>query len=212
MNKKSIFLFVWLPLACAAIPLVCIPAAEWLVVSGYGYEALLWQVIFLIIPALLAVPVFLAALIGLGFKRTRFISSVCALCSATYLVAFIISLPIGEKIRMRGFHRLAERSKPLVDAVRAYEDKHGRPPASLEALVPEFIASIPSTGMKAYPKYEYSVVTNANVHGNPWIITIFTPSGGINFDQFMYWPLTNYPARGYGGWIERVGDWAYVHE
>lgn len=212
MNKKSIFLFILLPLICAAIPLVCIPAAGWWAVSAYGHESILWQILFLIIPALLAVPLFLASLIGLGFQRTRFVSCVCILCSAMYLVAFIISVPIGEKIRMRGFHRLAERSKPLVDAVRAYEEKHGRPPDSLEALVPEFIASVPVTGMKAYPKYEYSVVTNANDHDNPWIITIFTPSGGINFDQFMYWPLTNYPEHGYGGWIERVGDWAYVHE
>ena len=113
---------------------------------------------------------------------------------------------------MNAFHSLAERSKPMVNAIRAYEQKHGNPPDSLDALVPEFIPFVPTTGIGAYPKYDYSVVTNADYGGNPWIITIFTPSGGINFDQFMYWPLTNYPAKGYGGWIERVGDWAYVHE
>jgi hypothetical protein len=65
--------------------------------------------------------------------------------------------------------------------------------------------------MRAYPEYRYT--PNAtNYEGNPWVITVFTPSGGINFDQFMYFPLTNYPKTGYGGWLERVGDWAYVHE
>jgi len=112
---------------------------------------------------------------------------------------------------MSAFHRLAERSKPLVAAIHAFEQKHGRPPEALQALVPEFLPSVPSTGMQAYPEYRYSAPAT-NHHDNPWVITIFTPSVGINFDQFMYFPLTNYPETGYGGWLERVGDWAYVHE
>jgi hypothetical protein len=43
-------------------------------------------------------------------------------------------------------------------------------------------------------------------------LVVFTPSGAINFDQFMYFPNRNYPEQGFGGWIERIGDWAYVHE
>ena len=112
---------------------------------------------------------------------------------------------------MDAFHQLAERSKPLVAAIHAYEQKHGHPPETLQALVPEYIPSVPSTGMGAYPKYDYLVGTT-NWNGNPWVLVVFTPSGGINFDQFMYFPLTNYPATGYGGWLQRIGDWAYVHE
>ncbi len=47
---------------------------------------------------------------------------------------------------------------------------------------------------------------------NPWVLIVHTPSGGINFDQFMYFPLQNYPESGYGGWLARIRDWAYVHE
>jgi hypothetical protein len=36
--------------------------------------------------------------------------------------------------------------------------------------------------------------------------------GGAFLLQFMYSPLPNYPERGYGGSLERVGEWAYVHE
>jgi hypothetical protein len=39
-----------------------------------------------------------------------------------------------------------------------------------------------------------------------------TPSGGINFDSFLYLPLQNWPERGYGGVLQRIDDWAYVHE
>lgn len=211
MTTATRIWFIGAPLLCALIPLICIPAAEWLAVAPHGSDVVLWHMLLFVFPALAAVPTFLVALVGLAFQRFRRFSAALALCSLAYFVAFILSVRIGEGVRMSAFHRLAERSKPLVAAVHAFEQKHGRPPESLQTLVPEFLPSVPSTGMGAYPKYEYST-SATNYDGNPWVITIFTPSGGINFDQFMYFPLTNYPKTGYGGWLERVGDWAYVHE
>lgn len=196
---------------CALIPLVCVPAAEWLAVAPRGSDVFLWLRLLFVFPALAAVPAILGALVGLAIRRVRRYSTVLALCSVAYLGAFVLSVRIGESVRMSAFHRLSERSRPLVAAVRAFEQKHGRPPESLQALVSGFISSVPSTGMGAYPEYRYSTPAT-NHDGNPWVITIFTPSGGINFDQFMYFPLSNYPKTGYGGWLERVGDWAYVHE
>ena len=211
MTASTRIWFIGAPSLCALIPLVCVPAAEWMAVAPRGSDAFLWLILLFVLPALAAVPVILGALVGFAFRRVRRYSGVLALCSVVYLVAFILSVRIGESVRMSAFHRLAERSKPLVAAVHAFEQKHGRPPESLQALVPEFILSIPATGMGAYPEYRY--LTPASNHdGNPWVISIFTPSGGINFDQFLYLPLTNYPTEGYGGWLERVGDWAYVHE
>ena len=180
-------------------------------VSPNGSDAFLWLMLLFVFPSLPAVPAILGALVGLAIRRVRRYSAVLVLCSVAYLGAFVLSVRIGESVRISAFHRLAERSRPLVAAVRAFEQKYGRPPESLQALVPDFISSVPSTGMGAYPEYRYSTPAT-NHDGNPWVITIFTPSGGINFDQFMYFPLTNYPKTGYGGWLERVGDWAYVHE
>lgn len=212
INRRGLIWFVIAPLLCGVIPLVCCSFADLFAVSSIGSETLLWAKIILVFPALAAMVVFCVSLLGLVFRPIRFISGVGALCSLGFVAGFILSIFVSEKIRINAFRRLAERSEPLVAAIRAYEERYGKPPESLEALVPEFISSVPTTGMGAYPKYQYELTNKANQHGNPWIITIFTPSGGINFDQFMYWPLTNYPARGYGGWIERVGDWAYVHE
>jgi hypothetical protein len=125
----------------------------------------------------------------------------------------IVGGRIAGRLRMHGFAALAHRSETLVAAVKAYDAKFGRPPDSLEALVPDFISGIPSTGMRAYPKYEYLAGEKAKpFDDNPWVLYVFTPSGGINFDQFMYFPRQNYPEHGYGGWLERIGDWAYVHE
>lgn len=78
-------------------------------------------------------------------------------------------------------------------------------------MVPEFLERIPKTGMGTYPDYKYWTGSDS-FDGNPWALIVSAPSGPLNFDQFMYFPLTNYPATGYGGWLERVGDWAYVHE
>jgi hypothetical protein len=212
MTKLNCIGFGCALLVCVTVPLVCLPLSQWAMVSPNGNMFFASLTYLCVLLAVLAIPLFFVALIGLCFRRFRSFSAISALCSGVYLIAYFVSPQMGDEIRMKAFHRLAERSKPLVDAIRAYEEKHGRPPDSLDALVPELIPSVPTTGMGAYPKYRYSVVTNADYDGNPWVITIFTPSGGINFDQFMYWPLTNYPAKGYGGWIERVGDWAYVHE
>jgi hypothetical protein len=180
-------------------------------VAPRGDHSVLWCALLLVFPAMLAVPILLVALIGLAFRRVRRVAAIVALCSIAYCVAFGLSLRIGDRIRMNAFAQLAERSKPLIAAIRAYDQKHGQPPESLLALVPEFLPTVPSTGMGGYPKYEYSTPAT-NYDGNPWILIVYTPSGGINFDHFMYFPLTNYPKQGYGGWLERVDDWAYVHE
>lgn len=117
-----------------------------------------------------------------------------------------------DDIRHGAFINLAKRSQPLITAIKNYEIKHGGPPSKLEQLVPEFLSSIPHTGMGAYPDYEYTGGCGAACHDNPWMIEVSTPSGGINFDRFFYFPKQNYPKEGYGGVLEKIEDWAYVHE
>jgi hypothetical protein len=201
------------PLVCASIPLLWLPFAEYAAVSSWGSDYFLHVSMVLILPLIAAFCIFVAGSIALLFRRARGIAFVCLLCAAAYCVAFLLANNIGYHIRMNGFKCLAERSKPLVRSIHGYEKKYGHPPETLQALVPEFISSIPSTGMAAYPEFEYVTGNLAlDYNGNPWVLYIFTPSGGINFDQFMYFPLQNYPKTGYGGWLEMVGEWAYVHE
>ena len=115
---------------------------------------------------------------------------------------------------MDAFHSLAERSKPLVEAIFAYEKQQGEPPNELNDLVPDFLSSVPSTGMGGYPQYDYFVGAAAaeEYFDNPWVLEVFTPGPGINFDRFLYFPNQNYPETGYSGSLERIGEWAYVHE
>jgi hypothetical protein len=47
---------------------------------------------------------------------------------------------------------------------------------------------------------------------SPWELNIPCPWGFINWDVFFYWPTQRYPDYIYGGGVERIGKWAYVHE
>jgi len=86
---------------------------------------------------------------------------------------------------------------------------HGQPPDSLGELVPDYLAELPSTGMKNYPSYEYRTGDAARLHhGNPWVIWMGV-GYGMGFDEFVYYPLQNYPEH---SGFERLGKWAYFHE
>lgn len=187
--------------------------AQWFSVSRNGSDTCLWMEMFLILPLLLIFVTVPVSVILLIFRKTRRVALFTLLASLIYPVVAIGMFRIGDWVRMHGFHKLAERSVPLVQAIHRFEDKKGCPPNSLEELIPDYLDSIPHTGMGAYPDYKYEVSEDANSwRGNPWAIYIDTPSGGINFDMFMYLPDHNYPEMGYGGYLERIGDWAYVHE
>ena len=159
------------------------------------------------IPCILILPFFL-----ISRKWRKGIAS-CWLACSCFVVLALVGVRGGEVIRTSAFKNLAKRSAPLVRAITRYSAEHGSPPDSLDALLPDYLDKLPSTGMMAYPKYRYAVGSDAmRYEGNPWILRIFTPSGGINFDEFFYFPLQNYPESGYGGSWERVEDWAYLHE
>jgi hypothetical protein len=48
--------------------------------------------------------------------------------------------------------------------------------------------------------------------GNPWILIASTPIGMLNWDEFCYSPLQNYPERDSSGSWHRLGLRAYFHE
>lgn len=151
------------------------------------------------------------------FRNCRSFALRSLLGSAVLMNAVLIGDSFGTRLHreafLKAFHGLAERSTPLVQAIKSYEVRYGSPPPDLSALVPEFLPSVPGTGMAIYPQYKYYTAEKAaEFEGNPWVLVVSTSTGVLNWDQFMYFPLQNYPDTGYGGQIERIADWAYVHE
>ncbi len=187
--------------------------ANWKSVSAQGSKNALDIEILLGLLWLMAILVLALSCTGLIFKKTRK-SAFIVMCSC--LIYIIVGFTMGKTgalVRMNGFKKLAHRSQPLILAIQQYENEHGHPPNDLNDLVPEFFTEIPSTGMGAYPEYQYKLVCDPNKwDGNPWVLYVYTPSGGINWDMFVYFPKQNYPEYGYGGRFEKIGQWAYVHE
>jgi hypothetical protein len=188
---------------------------NWYAVSpiGYGGQTVLFFFAWAVLPLLLAFPALPVSVIVLVFKKVRKAAFIILLASVVYLVVGMPAFRIGRAVRMAGFERQADRGRVLVSAIEAYEKTHGRPPSTLQDLAPDFLPEIPSTGMPTYPDWEYAAGEEAHKwNDNPWVLYMKCSSGGINWDMFLYFPNLNYPKNGYGGWLERIGDWAYVHE
>lgn len=187
--------------------------AQWYVVSGIGYGGmfLLFISSFLMLPLLLALPAIPVAVLLTPFRKTRRIGITILIFGIVFCIVCFTVIRIGRPIRMSAFDSLAVRSQSIVKAISRFNDAKGHPPTTLQELVPEYLSAIPSTGIPSYPNYEYSTESN-KWDGNPWVLYVNTPFGMINWDMFVYFPLQNYPREGYGGSLERIRDWAYVHE
>lgn len=186
----------------------------YLSVAPIGNEIFLSPIPLAVVALLLAVVIATpAGLILLIWPKYREIGLTMVLGSIILVIVTFYAVRFGSEIRMKAFENLARRSRPLVSAIKQFESNYGRPPERLEQLVPEFMEQIPGTGIGAYPNYEYKVITDKRYYeGNSWVLVVSTPSGVLNWDTFMYLPNQNYPQSGYGGVLERIDDWAYVHE
>lgn len=204
---------LWPTLLLCASPLALLPLLQYVALSPVGTSMLLWiegLLALLLLPALGVMLVTPFLLISRGLRRGAARALACAL---VFTPSFVVGMLASAHLRHRAFEDLAERSMALVSAIEAFELAHGSPPPDLDALVPDFLPAVPGTGLGAHPRYDYHVGEAAvRFDQNPWAIVVSVPSGGINFDTFMYFPRQNYPVRGYGGGIQRIGKWAYVHE
>jgi hypothetical protein len=122
-----------------------------------------------------------------------------------------VGLLAHSYLRHAGFESLAERGHALADAIQAYELDHHAPPGALSDLVPTYLPALPATGMARYPQYEYRSGREWCEEDSPWGLLV--DAGEIfKWDVFFYCPSQTYPTTAGGDRIERIGDWAYVHE
>lgn len=197
-------------------PLWFDPLVWWLAYSSNRVVSLLGNClayfeligIFILLVAVFVVPLCLG---GLFFRRHRFPSLLWLVCCVVFMGSFIGGIYLRSEVRNAQLHQVIERGQPLIDAIQAYDAKNGQPPPSLNDLVPEYIDQIPGTGIGAWPEFHYSVGKPNAFDGNDWVLRVQPPCVA-GFDQFFYFPRQNYPEKGYGGGIERIGTWGYVHE
>jgi len=193
--------------------------AHWWAVSPHGSSFGLHLAVMLAVPilaAVLAVPISLLMAIP---RNTRKRALYIAAFALAYAAVGVAAVRFSRDLRTHAFFELAERSAPLVEAISQFEADHGLPPNRLQDLVPGYLEAVPSTGMGAYPQFEYlgrqgkeEFLGAPWPEGNSWILYVETPSGGINWDLFIYFPSGQYPDYAYSSRLERIGAWAYCHE
>ena len=198
----------------AVSPLAYFPFSEWITTTPVGTEILLVGQVIYVFSFVFAVCASLALLILVLFDKGRWLHLFRLVLTLVFIASCLCGLSLGSQIRTAGMKRFTQRSQTLIHAINKYEGERSSPPKSLNDLVPTYLPVIPSTGMMAYSEYKYYSGDEAakQFGGNPWALTVFTPSGFLNFDQMVYLPNQNYPVDGYGGRLQRIGDWAYVHE
>ncbi|MCG6154814.1 hypothetical protein [Rubinisphaera margarita] len=187
---------------------------EWMATSPnggefYGFGVLVFTLSLL--ASLTAIPFFLA---GVFFKEVRLRSLLLLLFAISFFTGGLTSARFARSVRQAGLEKFTRRSEPLIEAIKSYEAEHRAPPVSLDELVPEFIAEVPTTGMSAYPRYDYYAgrATEKEYCGNPWVLRVGTPRGFGDWDEMLYFPTQNYDEYKYHQFLEPVNDWAYVNE
>ena len=188
---------------------------EWNSVSDndYWWGPLSWLMVPYVlsfVASLILLP--LGVLLLFSPSTRRHASDLLVLVCAHVLISYTV-IDVARGIRRGAFADLATRSESLVVAVRSYESDKGEAPTTLELLVPDYLPEVPSTGMNSYPEYRIRIPEKPDeLNGNPWAISVYASDWGHSFDQFIYLPNQVYPERGYGGFLEPIEGWAYVHE
>ena len=160
----------------------------------------------LFLPGLVAaalVPIFLLAAL-IPRARVACLAIACAFGSA-FLVQVACTV-LASEVRLRGFRTIAIEARPLLKAIYTHHRLNGAPPVMLAELPPEVL--------RGQPPFHYfcDADTPYRCNGNPWVLSLDAGTGFLNWDQFLYYPLQNYPRVGHGGSLEPVEEWAYVHE
>jgi hypothetical protein len=169
--------------------------------------------ILLMIPGILAFGFLLLGFILCLVRRSRFVGLMMLTCSVCFIGGCFSVMESHELVfgnpRVEAFSKLELRMAPLVEAIESYHRDTGNYPSELNLLLPDYLVKLPDTQMGRYTNYNYYVGERARCFfSNPWIIEMHV-GHGMDFDQFYYFPLQNYPK---GGPYEKIGKWAYFHE
>ena len=191
-NKFLVFLLI--------LFLFCIGTGSYLTYEGY---TLLLPSLIIAIPLTIALIISLVFLFLKKYKKVsiRIISSILLIYSCMVILIFFT-----WDIRRFALVEVTEKSETLISAIKSYNKEVGKAPSSLDELIPTYITKIPLTGMMRYPEYQY------NVSDDRWSLVIDTSLGVLNWDLFVYFSDQDYPEWMAGGSVERIKNWAYVHE
>lgn len=171
-------------------------------------SALLFVCPLLLLPAWWACAIaVLSGIIGL-FSRFRQLALLVMTCCLIFITTYYVSAYFSSMVRRSNYIAAAVRGTEIVKAIFQYQEDHGAPPANLQQLSPAYIKGIPDTGLAVAPHFEYHFYGK---NAPQWELTL-QQSDLPNADTLVYWPGANYPAYLPEGTIEKLGQWAFVHD
>jgi hypothetical protein len=208
MFDRPMLIAIGIGIASGLFPALC----ELILMSSVSIVFSRWfsllQMLIFFLTFCIAMVGFIPALTLMLFPRTRRIAGLVWIACVFTLLFSAPGVVSSYLVRKYGFEQMAERTKPLIAAIKKFEQQEGRAPNGLEELVPKYLFAVPWTGIGAYPKYQYEKLEKDT---DPWELRVDCGQGLLNWDEFYYRPSEKYGKR-YGGWVEPMGTWAYFHE
>lgn len=152
----------------ALLPVVLLPylANETWSAGGSGE----WLADYLAAPFFIFVALAVLVLAALVSRRSRLrrFRGTMVWFGLLLLLATMAGQMFADNIRDDALNRLSRTAAPLVQAIGAYEARHGRAPETLDALIPDFLAALPATGISAAPVWQYQSFEPDHSGGGSW--------------------------------------------
>ena len=133
-----------------------------------------------------------------------------------------------EQMRARDLPITIKNAEPIIMAIKRYEKEKGKPPPSLESLIPYYIERIPDAGPVAKNGWHYQTdedttkqKAGATVSVDKiaegwalfvWVRDEFSPNVWGFGDVFVYHPSGKYANQDYGGGLVPFRNWGYYIE
>lgn len=153
----------------------------------------------------------MAMLPFLLFKKPRLLAIQCligALCLASPPMIAWKFAPTDD-FRLSQIQQIERNAEPLIQAIDKFSSDNNRPPDDLQALVPKYIAKLPTTGESRNRSFSYKIARSRKEA--PWELSLrYVLAFPAKPDRLIYNPSENY-SQDDSSTIERIGKWALVH-
>lgn len=151
-------------------------------------------------------------------RKRKFVN--LAVACTVYCMLYWIAGSISQHVRFKVLEGVAQRSKPLIQAIHDYETDHGTPPNQLSDLVPAYLPQVPSPGLSPQLPYWYETKAQQRLlwsvnHDFRWTVYVVSPKNFMENDVFIFLPTQRYQSLRVPSNRKRyvkIGDWAYVPE
>lgn len=187
--------------------------------------------LLLALPWLIAIILCLYAWIGVWRRhRAQPLLLVAALLLTADILGYLpvvgIMVTTQDYVWQVSFARIRKNAQPIISALAAFQRDHGHAPKELNELVPEYLKTIPVTGIKDYPTYYYNDLGLWGIKDHQdnkdndsdsrrqrgWHLAVSCSRGMMDFSQYIYCSDPNDQLFRNPEARERTGQWVYLRD